>query len=173
MTIKDFSTDYSPTIQAVAAVLALASLLQVWWQIRKTNSWNRISAAFGLMDLDQFDALEKDVIAGCAKIGIRIPKELTAEEAKLIRENNEAYHAMKPFIIFIERLCVAVRSGYADERVAYHTYGAIVRGYYTVLKAYIAAARVDGNAPEAYRDFEKVAVRFERRYLKTQARLNR
>jgi len=62
ITLKEFSTDYAPIIQAVAALLALGSLLQVWWQIRKGNAWNRIAAAFGLLDVDRFDELEKAVI---------------------------------------------------------------------------------------------------------------
>ncbi|HMC24606.1 MAG TPA: DUF4760 domain-containing protein [Candidatus Udaeobacter sp.] len=167
MTLEEFSTNYAPTIQAVAALLALGSLLQVWWQIRKANAWNCTAAAFGLLDVDRFDALEKAVIDECDKIGIKFPKELTAGEAKLIRENHDAYHTMKPFIYFHERLCVAVTAGYADENVVYDTYGTLIRGYYKVLKAYIAAARAE-DVPEAYQDFEEVTTRFEQRSLKRQ-----
>ncbi len=168
MTFEEFSSDYAPTIQAIAALLALFSLLQVWWQIRKGNAWNRTAAAFGLLDVDRFDALEKAVIAECEKMGIKFPKDLTLEEVRVIREKHDAYHAMKAFIIFIERLCVAVTAGYADEGVVYSTYGALIRGYYKALKAYIAVARADG-APEAYGDFEAIATRFEKRCLKSQS----
>ena len=166
MTFQEFSTDYAPTIQAVAAVLALLSLVQVWWQIRKGNAWNRTAAAFGLLDVDRFDTLEKRVIDKCDEIGIKFPKELTLEEATIVRKNYDAYHAMKPFIYFLERLCVAVTAKYADEDVVYDTYGGLIRGYYKVLKAYVAAARTE-DASEAYQDFEKVAARFEQRCLKS------
>lgn len=167
MTLREFSSDYAPTIQAVAAVAALLSLVQVWWQIRKGNAWNRTAAAFALLDVDRFDALERAVIDECEKIQIEFPKELTSGEAKAIREKHEAYHAMKPFVIFIERLCVAVTASYADEGVVYSTYGALIRGYYKILKAYIVVCRADGGAEEAYRDFEEVATRFEQRSLKS------
>jgi Domain of unknown function (DUF4760) len=168
MTFQEFSTDYAPTIQTAAAILALGSLVQVWWQIRKGNAWNRTAAAFGLLDLDRFDALERAVINECEKIKIAFPKELTPDEAKAIREQHEAYHAMKPFIIFIERLCVAVTAGYADEGVVYSTYGALIRGYHKFLKAYIAVCRTEGGVEEAYRDFEEVAKRFDQRSVKDQ-----
>ena len=167
MTLQEFSIDYAPTIQAVAAVLALLSLVQVWWQIRKGNAWNQTAAAFGLLDVDRFDTLENTLIEKCDKIGIKFPKELTLEEATAIRKNYDAYHAMKPFIYFHERLCVAVTAEYADENVVYNTYGRLIRGYHKCLKAYIAAARTE-DVPEAYQDFEKVATRFEQRWLKNQ-----
>jgi hypothetical protein len=165
MTFKEFSSDYSPTLQAIAAFLALLSLVQVWWQIRKGNAWNRTAAAFGLLDVDRFDALEKTVIAECEKIGIEFPKELTPDDAKVIREKHDAYHAIKAFIIFIECLGVSVTAGYADEGVIYSTYGAVVQGYYKVLKGYIVEVRAD-EGPQAYEDFEKVAMRFEERSRK-------
>jgi hypothetical protein len=167
MTFQEFSTGVAPTIQAAAAVLALLSLVQVWWQIRKGNAWNRTAAAFGLLDVDRFDRLEKTVIEKCDKIGIEFPKELTLDEATAIRKNYDAYHAMKPFVYFLERLCVAVTAGYADEDVVYATYGRLIRGYYKILKAYVAAARTE-DVPEAYQDFEKVATRFEQRCLKSE-----
>jgi hypothetical protein len=166
MTFQAFSTEYAPTIQAVAALLALGSLVQVWWQIRKGNAWNRTAAAFGLLDVDRFDTLEKSVIEKCGKIGIEFPKELTLDEATAIRKNYDAYHAMKPFVYFLERLCVAVTAGYADENVVYDTYGSLILGYYKILKTYLVAARAE-DGPEAYQDFEKVALRFEQRCLKS------
>src|SRR6266536_1555805 len=155
ITLKDFSSDYAPAIQAVAAVFGLFSLVLVVWQIRKGNAWNRTAAAFNFLDVDRFTALEKSVIAEFGKIGIQFPKELTPEEAKRILENRDAYHAMKPFIYFFERLCVAVTATYADENVVYNTYGRLIPGYYKNLKAYIAVARGEDER-EAYECFEKV-----------------
>jgi hypothetical protein len=171
MTIKDFSIEIAPPIQAITSILGLFSLILLWWQIRKTNDWNRASATFGLMDLDRFDTLEQTAIRGCEAIGIKIPIELTEDDAKKLRSNHAAYHAVKPFIMFIERICVSVHTGFTDRDVVSFTYGPIIRGYYGVFRAYIAEARADGDAPEAFRDFEQLALSLNADYQKYRSKL--
>jgi hypothetical protein len=171
MTIKDFSIDIAPTIQAVTSILGLLSLVLVWWQIRKTNDWNRVSATFGLMDLDRFESLEQTAIKGCEAIGIKIPSELTEDDAKKLRKDHAAYHAVKPFIMFIDRICVSVHTGFSDRDVVSFTYGPIIRGYYAVFRRYIAEARADSDAPEVFRDFEQLGLRLDADYQKYRSKL--
>jgi len=171
MTLKDFSIDIAPTVQAITSVLGLLSLVLLWWQIRKTNDWNRVSATFGLMDLDRFESLEQTAIKRCEAINIKIPSELTEDEAKKIRSDHTAYHAVKPFIMFIDRICVSVHTGFSDREVVTFTYGPLIRGYYAVFRTYIAAARTDGNAPEAFRDFEQLALSLNADYKKYRTKL--
>jgi hypothetical protein len=171
MTVKEFSTDIAPAVQAITSVLGLLSLVLVWWQIRKTNAWNRVSATFALMELERFESLEKAAIEACRKIKIKIPSELTNAHAKKIRSDAAAYHAVKPFIMFIDKICVSVQAGFSDKDLVSFTYGPIIRGYYTVFRMYIAAARADGDAPEAFRDFEQTAIALNTEYKSYRAKL--
>ena len=123
------------------------------------------------MELERFDSLQKVAIEGCKAIGMEIPSELTEDDAKKIRSHPAAYHAVKPFIMFIDRICVSVQAGFSDKDVVSFTYGPIIRGYYNVFRTYIAAARADGDAPEAFRDFEQTALAFNAIYQTYRAKL--
>jgi hypothetical protein len=156
--MHDFSIDYAPTIQAVAAVLGLVSLVLVWYQIRKTNDWNRNSAAFEIMDLERFYTLEEQATKFCKAIEVPFPSLLNIENASKVRNNYDAYHAVKNLVIFLDRICVAYQAGYVDKEVLAFTYGPIIAGYYSFLFNYISIARQEMGAPEAYHDFGRTAV---------------
>jgi hypothetical protein len=157
MTLHDFSIDYAPAIQAVAAVLGLVSLVLVWYQIRKTNDWNRNSAAFAIMELERFYTLEEQATKFCKVIEVPFPAPLNIENASKVRSNYDAYHAVKNLVIFLDRICVAYQAGYVDKEVLAFTYGPIIIGYYGVLSNYIFIVRQEMGAPEAYRDFARTA----------------
>jgi hypothetical protein len=157
MTIAEFSRDWAPTIAAIAACLGLVSIVLVWYQIRRTNNWNRVSAAFSLMDLDRFYLLEEQATKDCKALGIPFPHELSPEQATAVRSNYNAYHSVKNLATFLERICVAYQAGYADKDVVSSTYGPLLVGYCGLLEHYIAAARKDTSSPEAYSDFGRTA----------------
>jgi hypothetical protein len=157
MTLSQFNVDYAPTVQAVAAVLGLVSLMLLWWQIKKTNDWNRVSAAFQIMEMDKFYLLEEQATKACKAIEVPFPAVLTMDAARKIRSSYDAYHSVKNLAIFLERICVAYQAGYVDKHVIVFTYGALLSGYHSVLESYIAVTREENNAPEVYRDFKRTA----------------
>src|SRR6516165_2613471 len=106
MTMHDFSTDYAPAIQAVAALLALVSLVLLWWQIKKTNDWSRLSAAFQMMELDKFYRLEEQATKDCKAIGVAFPAAFTMADALNVRNNYNSYHSVKNLAMFLDRLSV-------------------------------------------------------------------
>lgn len=157
MSIKEFSTDWAPAISAIAAMLSLLSLLLLWYQIRGTNVWNKVAAAFGLMDLDRFYLLEEQATKDCKAISVPFPAPLSLDQARQVRNNYNAYHAVKNLAIFLDRIAVAYQSGYADKEVVAATFGPILVGYKRVLESYIQLARTELKSPEAYRDFSRTA----------------
>ncbi len=171
MTLHDFSIDYAPTIQAVAAILALVSLALLWFQIKKTNDWNRIAAAFGIMELERFYQLEEQATRSCKAIGVPFPAFLSLENAAKVRNTYDAYHSVKNLVIFLDRICVAYQAGYVDKDVLAFTYGSIISGYHKLLLNYIAVARDEMSAPEAYRDFKRTADDVELRIEKCRQNL--
>jgi hypothetical protein len=157
MTVHEFSSEWAPAIQAIAAVLGLISLVLVWWQIRKTNDWNRVSAAFQIMEMEKFFTLEDAATKACKAIEVPFPAELSLADAQKIRSDFSAYHAIKNLATFLERVSVAYQSGYVDRQVLAFTYGALLVGYHRVLQNYIVVTRVENDAPEVYRDFKRTA----------------
>jgi hypothetical protein len=157
MTLHDFSIDIAPTVQAVAACLSLISIVFLWYQIKKTNDWNRTGAAFSIMNLAEFYRLEEIATRECKKIDVPFPSVLTLEVVAKVRNSYDAYHAVKNLVIFVDRLCVAYQAGYADKDVIAFTFGPLIVGYHKILVNYIVFTRQELNAPEIYRDFAHAA----------------
>ena len=157
MPLKEFSADWAPAISAAAACLSLISILLLWHQIRKTNDWNRVGAAFQLLDIERFYSLEEQATKECKAIQIPFPSPLSREQVQTIRSNYNAYHAVKNLAIYLDRLSVAFQAGYVDKDVICATYGPILIGYKEVLGEYIEYTRHELESPEAYRDFSRTA----------------
>ena len=163
MTLNDFSIQVAPTIQAITSAFGLLSLAMLWWQVRKTNDWNRVGATFQIMETEKFSELEKRAIDACSAIQIPFPKNLDREESVKVRSDQTAYHSIKSLMMFLDRICVAYQAGYIDRDIIFCTYGPIIVGYYRHLSTYIGVVRDEMSAPEAYRDFTQVAADLDER----------
>jgi hypothetical protein len=162
MTLHDFSVDVAPAIQAGALVIGLGSLLLLWWQIRKANDWNRVSASFQVMELAEFVRLEERVIRQCKGLGVAFPNKLSRADATAVRNKFKSYHAMKAFVTFLERICIAYQTGYVDPDIISCSYGPLIVGFHSHLEEYFKVTREEMDAPDLYRDFALTAKEIEK-----------
>lgn len=157
MTLGEFNQIYAPAIQAVASVIALIGIALLGYQIWQSISWNRANAVLQIVEVDRFHDLEEKAIAACKAINVKFPVVLTADEARQIRTNAEAYRAVKALATILDRHAIAYDASYFDKKIYAATFGPWLVGYRAYLNAYIEDCRTETNCHEEYAALVAVA----------------
>jgi hypothetical protein len=62
MTLSEFSRDWVPVLQLVLTAVGLASLFLVWYQIRQTSRWNRLTTQYNFLNNDFNLSLDRSIV---------------------------------------------------------------------------------------------------------------
>lgn len=164
MTIETFSRDIVPIIQAGLALVGLISLFLLWWQIKQTNLWNKLTSKHNFLDVPLSAQLERDLTKSCEKLQIHFDKVLTSEQCKSIRQDVDAYINAKAFLNDAENICAAVRIGSVDIDGAYAVHSARIIRMYDKFIEFIKMVREEYQDDEIYIEFEKTALEWKLRH---------
>jgi hypothetical protein len=155
---------WAPVVQAVIGFLGLCSLGLVWWQIRRTNYWNRLNFLNNFIMSSGSIELERKVLSSTKALGIDLNTgPLTeAEVDKIWRtESDEAYYAIKEYLNAMETLCVGIRIGAADQELAYALLRVRIMSAHGLMEPFIK--RMQEKNSEIYIELETVVRDFRKR----------
>ena len=157
MTLSEFSKDWVPLLQLIVTTVGLGSLVLLWWQIRKTSNWNRLSSQYNFLNSATSVELSKNLYKAASKLNINLKgrtEPLTHEEVNALISDDESYVNILAHLNEFENICGAVRAGVADFDIAYGIHSARVIIEYNVYKSFIEAIRERDNDDEIWIEFE-------------------
>jgi len=108
-------------MQLILGMFGLASLLLLWWQVRQTNLWNKLNSPQNFAAAASVET-ERRVDSSLKRLGIdpgNLNRSITQDELRRIKEDDEAYFAIKAYLNEFENLGAAISIGAADLDLAY------------------------------------------------------
>jgi len=164
MTLQEFSRDIVPIVQLFFTVLALVSLLLLWWQIRQTTTWNKLNSPRNFADLALVSQIERQLVQAFKAIDIEIRhlnQSLTPAQIERIMNNDDAYFATKSYLGDLENLGAAVSIGALDSELAYAVHSSRLLRAHRVFGTLIGALRTKFDDREIYIELEKTALKWQ------------
>lgn len=160
MTLLEFATTWVPALELFVSVLALGSLLLVWWQIRQATTWNRLQTHHNLLSYLSGAELEEEVFRIIAQVGVDDQRRISRDACTRILETPTWFVPVKTFLNKFEHLCSAINVGAVDERYAFSVHAARVVQVFTTFESFIDVAREHRGIDEIYIELQRVAVKW-------------
>jgi len=170
VTLEVFSRDVVPVLQIGIGALGVISIALVWRQIRQTTLWNKLNSPHNFLDVERSERLTRRAFREMRRLGVDPHKLVSAGDADKIHDDETAQLAVKSFLNDVENICTAVRIGSVDEDCAYAVHSARVVEIVRRFGPFIAKVQDAYGDPELFIEQLKVAARWEKRTLETNAR---
>lgn len=156
MTLEIFSRDVVP-------IVGLLSLIAVYWQLNRTNRWNKINFTYNIINSGRRSELEDGVIEQFKRhhINIVIIPEIQPEHLDLIKSDQDLNNSICEYLNFLEYFCIATKHGAVEKDIAFDTMSTFVIEAWERYKIYIAWHRGDGE--DVYEGIEKYAKKWQKR----------
>lgn len=157
MTLSEFNRDWVSLLQLIVTAVGLGSLVLLWWQIRKTSNWNRLTSQYNFLNNAISVELSKNLYKAARRLNINLKgrlEPLTNEEVKALISDDESYVNIFAYLNEFENICGAVRAGVADFDVAYGIHSARVIIEFNVYKPFIETIRERDEDDEIWIEFE-------------------
>ena len=170
-------TAISTLVAAVAAILALVSIVIATWRIVVDKKWNKLEFTYNFLPNPvELERIEKDIDEVIALWTRTESEPLVISEVKALfsrsldpgeEKDMEQRHPewdkkkwassgrkLKVYANLIEKYCAAINSGVADSDAAKDVYGFKFKAMYTKLVNYIEWVRKDRNENDLYIEWE-------------------
>lgn len=159
--IAEFSRVYVPVIALFVSSLSLVSLFLLWWQVKKTVDWNKLSATRDYYKDLPSDQEEKDLQASLRAIKIDPYVKMTEQQVEIVFADFDLFMKVKFYLNKYEVFCSAVSSGMIEEDFARDIAGDKVVIIYNVFQGIIERQRATLKLDVIWIEIEKFSVKWQ------------
>jgi Domain of unknown function (DUF4760) len=167
MSLMEFSRDIVPILQFCVSFVGLLSILLLWWQLRLTTRWNKLTAQQSFFEKD-LSGLFRDIQSQIKPLGIDLgqgSRPLGRSEAEKILADENAYFAAKKLLNEAENICAYVQVGSVDKDLAYALESARIIKIFQIFQPLVLLIREQNNDNEIFIETQKIALEWQTRHL--------
>ena len=137
----------------------IEKLAEAWEQRRLVEP--KFRALNAIATSHAFDLLEQYLLTHCARSRVMIATRLDGRDqldvTRAIQHNDPLREAVFQFLSFGQILALAVKTGYAHEKILYCGIGYSVYSTFDTLSNFVVNERIRGGRPDLYKELEELA----------------